>query len=220
MEPLFTTPRTILKRLPERGSQDRKLAYDILDEGLLAHVGFATDEGPFVIPMAYARDGNDILLHGSSVSRLLTKLASGLELCLCVTLLDGMVLARSVFHHSMNFRSVVVFGQAELITEPKEKLQALIQLVEHLVPGRNAEARQPNRKELNATSVLRVPLDEASIKVREGPPKDAKADLALPVWAGVLPLGLLVGEPLADEYNQSSVPDYVTGYRRGKTILD
>jgi len=216
MEPLSTTPRTILKRLPERGSQDRQLAYDILDEGLLAHVAFATEDGPFVIPMAYARDDNDLLLHGSSVSRLLTRLASGIELCLCVTLLDGMVLARSVFHHSMNFRSVVVFGTAELITEPKEKLRALSQLVEHLVPGRNTEARQPNRKELNATSVLRVPLDEASIKVRKGPPKDAKADLDLPVWAGVLPFGLQVGEPLADEYNQTSPPAYVTGYQRGE----
>ena len=216
MEPLSTTPRTTLKRLPERGSRDRKLAYEILDEGLLAHVAFATEEGPFVIPMAYARDGNDILLHGSSVSRLLTRLASGLELCLCVTLLDGMVLARSVFHHSMNFRSVVVFGKAQLITEPKEKLQALIQLVEHLVPGRNAEARQPNRKELNATSVLSVPLTEASIKVRSGPPKDAKSDLDLPVWAGILPFGLEVGEAVADKHNQESPPAYVTGYRRGK----
>lgn len=211
------TPRTTVKRLKERGAYDRETVYRILDEGLVAHVGFAVDGRPFVIPVAYARQGDRLILHGSVVSRLLTTLADGIETCVTVTLLDGLVLARSVFNHSMNYRSVAVFGVAVPIRDPEEKMAALEALTEHLVPGRWAEARRPSKKEAAATEVLALPIDEASAKVRTGPPGDAKADLALPVWAGVVPFALLApGAPVPapDLGAGIELPASVARYRR------
>lgn len=208
--------RTKLKRLPERGSMDRNLAHAILDEGLICHVAFTIDDQPYVLPMAYARQGNDVLIHGSIASRLLNGLSAGIDCCVCVTLLDGLVLARSVFHHSMNYRSLVAFGHAELIVDQAEKLQALESVVEHIVPGRSADARAPNRKELAATHVLRFPLEEASIKMREGPPGDTQKDMSLPVWAGVIPLGVEAGAAVPDPAQNEThrVPSYAANYKR------
>jgi uncharacterized protein len=213
------TPRTSVRRLKERGAYDRETIYRILDEGLVAHAGFAVDGRPFVIPMAYARQGDRLILHGSVASRLLATLAQGVETCVTVTLLDGLVLARSVFHHSMNYRSVVVLGVATPIRDPEEKMAALEALTEHLVPGRWAEARRPSKKEFAATEVLALPIDEASAKVRSGPPGDAKADLGLPVWAGVIPFAPTApGAPVPapDLKPGIPVPGSVTGYRRGR----
>lgn len=214
-EALERTERTRLRRVPERASYDRRLAYSILDEGLIGHVGIVGDDGePVVIPMGYARDGDAVLLHGSVASRLMRRLARGTPACVTVTLTDGLVLARSTFHHSMNYRSVVVFGRGEAVSEEPAKRAALDRLVEHLVPGRSAEARRPNSKELAATLVVRVPLAEASIKVRSGPPSDHRDDLELPVWGGVIPLATVPGAAEADADNRVAMPDYVQAYRR------
>jgi nitroimidazol reductase NimA-like FMN-containing flavoprotein (pyridoxamine 5'-phosphate oxidase superfamily) len=208
--------RSSVRRLPERGSYDREQAHAILDEGLVAHVGLATDEGPVVIPMLYGRDGDRVLLHGSPASRLLRGGAKGVELCLTVTLVDGLVLARSAFHHAMNYRSVVVFGQAARIDDIEERRAALELLVEHIVPGRTADARQPNQRELRGTLVLALPLDECSVKVRTGGPKDDDEDMDLPVWAGIVPLATVAGAPLpaADLGAGTEVPDYARRYAR------
>jgi hypothetical protein len=191
------TPRTTVRRLPTRGVYDAETIAAILDEGFVCHVGFVADGQPFVIPTIYGRRGSRLYLHGSAVSRLLKTLAGGVPVCVTVTLVDGLVLARSVFNHSMNYRSVVVLGTAVVI-EGEEKVAALETIAEHVAPGRWKEARGPSANELKATLVLSLPLDEASAKVRTGPPEDEDEDYALPHWAGVLPLALAAGNPIAD----------------------
>ena len=200
------TPRTTLKRLPERGGYDRALVHGILDEGLVCHVGFAVDGQPFVIPTIYARVEDRLYVHGSAASRMLRTLAQGVDVCLTVTLLDGLVLARSAFHHSMNYRSVVALGKARLVTDHAEKRTALDAIVEHVVAGRGRDVRGPSEIELKATSVLRLDLVEVSAKVRSGPPKDDEDDLGLGCWAGVLPLRLTPGAPLTDEHTPAGTP--------------
>jgi nitroimidazol reductase NimA-like FMN-containing flavoprotein (pyridoxamine 5'-phosphate oxidase superfamily) len=208
--------RTTLRRIPERGSHDRAVADAILDEGLVAHVGLATDDGPVVIPTLYARDGDGLLLHGSPASRLLRGGAKGAALCVTVTLVDGLVYARSAFHHSMNYRSVVVFGRAEPIEDLAERRAALDVLVEHIVPGRTGDTREPSEKEVRGTLVLALPLDELSVKVRTGGPLDEDEDMDLPVWAGVVPLTTVAGAPVtADDLRHDvAPPPYATTYRR------
>jgi nitroimidazol reductase NimA-like FMN-containing flavoprotein (pyridoxamine 5'-phosphate oxidase superfamily) len=215
------TPRTRLRRLSERAVPQRDALYGVLDEGLTCHVGFVdrrdpADPHPVVIPTAYGRDGGRLLLHGSTGSRMMRTLAQGADVCVTVTLVDGLVLARSGFHHSVNYRSAVVFGRAEPLTDPDEKLAGLRTIVEHLVPGRWAETRPPTAKELAATHVLAVPLDEASVKVRTGPPKDDPEDYALPIWAGVLPLTVHTGPPEDDPVLGDGLvpPESVRHYRR------
>jgi nitroimidazol reductase NimA-like FMN-containing flavoprotein (pyridoxamine 5'-phosphate oxidase superfamily) len=187
-----------VQRHPERAVADRAVAFDILDEGLICHVGFVADGRPWVIPTMYARDGAMLYLHGSPASRMLRTLAGGIEVSVTVTLLDGLVLARSVFSHSMNYRSVVIAGTASEIVDPDAKLEAMRFLVEHVLPGRWDEVRQPSAKEIATTIVLSLPLDQLSTKVRSGPPIDVAADRTLPVWAGEMPLSLAFAEPLAD----------------------
>ncbi len=210
------TPRSEVKRIRERGAYDRDVIYPILDAGLIAHVGFEVEGQPFVIPMAYARRDDSLLLHGSVGSRLLRRLGGGIAACVTVTLLDGLVLARSAFHHSMNYRSVVAFGMARRITGDAAKRQALDVLVEHLVPGRTQHARRPNEEELKSTEVLEMPLEEASAKIRTGPPVDEEEDKDLPIWAGVIPLDQKPGEPIPDPTMKPPLepPDYVRHYRR------
>lgn len=195
---LRATERTRLRRLPERGSHDWELIAGILDEALVCHVGFAVEGRPVVIPTAHARRGTTLYLHGAPASRLLRTLAGGVDVCITVTLLDGLVLARSLFHHSINYRSAVCFGRAVEVTDIDEKREALRCFAEHVLPGRADEVRQPSIGELKATRVLAVQLDEASAKLRTGPPIDDEDDLALPVWAGVLPVALAVAAPVAD----------------------
>jgi uncharacterized protein len=185
-------------RLPERARYDRETIHAILDEGLVCHVAFVADGQPFVIPTTYARRDDRLVIHGSAASRMVKALAGGAPACVSVTLVDGLVLARSAFHHSMNYRSVVVVGTATEIVDPAEKVSALEAIVEHVAPGRAPSVRPPSEIELRATRVVALPLDESSAKVRTGPPKDDEDDYALPVWAGELPLGLSVGPPLAD----------------------
>ncbi len=216
-DPLRSSPRTTLRRHPERGHADREALYAILDEALVCHVGLCTDDGPVVIPTTHARHGDVLVLHGSPASRLLRGAgAEGTPVCVTVTLVDGLVLARSAFHHSVNYRSAVVFGDATAIDDPTAKAEALHRLVEHVVPGRMAEARPPSAKELAGTLVLSLSLDEASVKVRTGPPVDDEADLDLPVWAGVLPLSLTPGPPEGDplQDHRVPVPPYVSRYAR------
>jgi nitroimidazol reductase NimA-like FMN-containing flavoprotein (pyridoxamine 5'-phosphate oxidase superfamily) len=186
---------TRLRRLPERGSQDLTLACDIIDKARICHVGFTLEKQPYVVPMALGRDGDQVLLHGSVVSRLITNLAVGLPCCVTVTHLDGLVLARSAFNSSMNYRTLMVFGTASLVSDSEEKKRGLDVLVEHLAPGRLSELRASTRKELNATTLLKLPLQTFSIKSRSGPPDDARADLKIPIWAGVIPLELKAGVP-------------------------
>ena len=186
---------TRLRRLPERGSQDLQQACDIIDEARICHVGFTLDEQPYVVPMSLGRDGEQVLLHGSVVSRLMKNLADGLPCCITITHLDGLVLARSAFNSSMNYRSLMVFGTARLISDDEEKKRGFDILVEHLLPGRLADLRQSTRKELNATTLLALPLETFSIKSSNGPPDDAKRDVDTPIWAGVIPLELKAGEP-------------------------
>lgn len=198
------TERTRVRRLPERAAYDRDTVHAILDEGFICHVGFVVDGRPFVIPTGYARAGETLYLHGSTGSRL--GLRPGMNVCVTVTLLDGLVLARSAFHHSMNYRSVMAIGRTRPVTGPEEKEAALRALVEHIVPGRSEEVRGADRRELAATAVLALPLNEVSAKVRTGPPKDDEPDYALPIWAGVLPLALTPGDPAPDPLLDPSVP--------------
>lgn len=216
MDKIPQTPRTMLKRLPQRGSYDRAVINRILDEGFICHVGFAVDGRPFVIPTGYARVGDRLFVHGSQASRMLRTLGTGIDVCVTVTLLDGLVLARSAFHHSMNYRSVVVFGNARVVDDPNEKLEALRSLSEHMIPGRWDDVRQPNERELQLTTVLSVPLTEASAKVRTGPPLDEEEDYELPVWAGVVPLRLVAGMPIDDPRlpEDSGPPRYAVEYIR------
>ncbi len=194
---LSATARTTLHRHKERGRTDRADLYDVLDAGLICHLGVVVDGGPVVLPTAYGRDGDMLYLHGSSANRA-NLAADGQQVCVTVTHLDGIVCARAVFSHSMNYRSAMVFGQARLVTDDQERLTALRVITEQLIPGRWAAARPPSRKELAATSVLAVPLNEASVKVRTGPPADEPADYDLDVWAGVLPAALTFGEQQPD----------------------
>jgi uncharacterized protein len=192
------TERTKLKRLPKRGAFDRETVYAILDAGFVCHVGFVSEGQPFVIPTAYGRAGDTLYLHGSRASRTLKALSAGAEVCVTVTLVDGLVLARSAFHHSINYRSVVVFGIARAVETDEEKTAALLAFMEHVVPGRWDEVRVPNVQELNQTTVLALPLNEASAKVRTGPPIDDEEDYELPIWAGVLPLRTVAGDAIPD----------------------
>lgn len=210
------SPRSTVRRLPDRARYDRATVDAILDEGLVCHVGFVDEGQPFVIPSAYARQGDRLLIHGSAASRMVKALALGTPACVTVTLLDGLVLARSGFHHSMNFRSVVVLGRATEIADPGEKRRALDAIVEHVAPGRTAAVRGASEKELRATRVVALALDEASAKVRTGPPKDDEEDYALRVWAGELPLRVEPLAPLADSRLGAGIPPppHVTGWRR------
>ena len=215
-QPYTPTPRTRVVREPERAVYDREAAYRILDEGFLCHVGFAVDGQTFVIPTSYGRVGSNLYIHGSAASRMLRQMKNGVAVCVTVTLLDGLVLARSVFNHSMNYRSVVVLGKATLVDDPKEKLEALNALSEHILPGRWADSRQPNERELKATSVLRVPIEEFSAKVRVGPPIDDEEDYAFPTWAGVVPLEMVSGQPIPDARLDAAQPPppYISPYTR------
>jgi uncharacterized protein len=190
--------RTRVRREPERGAYDRAAIDAILDEGLVCHLGFVHQAQPFVIPTLYARIEDELYVHGSSASRMLRTLDGGVDACLTVTLVDGLVLARSIFNHSINYRSVVVLGRAAEVVERGEKLRALEAFSDRLVPGRWTEVRGPNATELKATAILRLPLAEASAKIRTGPPEDYEEDLAVRVWAGVIPLTLAAGEPVPD----------------------
>lgn len=215
-EDFTPTGRTRVVREAQRGVYDRETIYKILDEGLVCHVGFCAGGQPFVIPTLYARIGEAIYFHGSAASRMLRAVVEDAHVCVTVTLADGIVLARSVFNHSMNYRSVVALGKAVLIDEPQEKLEALRAFTEKVLPRRWDDARQPNEKELKATSILRLPLTEASAKVRVGPPEDDAADYALPVWAGVIPLHLVAGAPMRDEKCDPGIPlpAYAAHYKR------
>ena len=210
------TDQNQLKRKPERGHYDRETIYQILDEAFICHVGFAENKQPYVIPINFARVGDSIILHGAKASRLLKHIGAGHAVCVEVTLVDGLVLARSVFHHSLNYRSVVLFGTGRIVEEAKEKIVALEAITEHIIPGRWREARLPNRKELNATSVVSINIDQASAKVRSGPPIDDEVDYALPIWAGVLPLQEMPLLPVRDELMTQDIatPGSVTKYSR------
>jgi len=210
------TARTRVVREPHRGVYDRETAYKILDEGFICHVGFIVDGQPFVIPTGYGRVGDNLYIHGSAASRMLRNLDQGVSVCVTVTLLDGLVLARSIFNHSMNYRSVVVLGTALAVNDPQEKLQALHRLSEHILPGRWKDVRPPNEKELKATLVMRLPIEEFSAKIRQGPPLDDEEDYAFPTWAGVIPLKMTAGEPVDDPrlLPGQNPPEYIRKYSR------
>ena len=210
------TERTTLQRLPKRGVYDREPVYKILDEGFICHVSFAVDGRPVVIPTGYARVADQLYIHGSQVSRMLRTLSTGIDVCIAVTLVDGLVLARSAFHHSINYRSVVIFGRATMVEEHEAKLAALFAFSEHVIPGRWNDVREPTDQELKATTVLSVPLEEVSAKVRTGPPIDDEEDYALGVWAGVIPLTLVAGTPVPDPRlpTQVELPPYARNYAR------
>jgi len=203
-----------VKRHPERGAYDKESIYQIIDEALICHVAFVLDDEPFVIPTLHARYEDSILLHGASSSRLMRHLESGQPVSLAFTLVDGLVLARSVFSHSINYRSVVVFGRGQKVAGAAEKMVALERFTERIMPDRWADARPPTALELKATSVAMVPIDQASAKMRQGPPKDEEADYGLPVWAGVVPIRQRAGDPLADpqQPGDMAVPDYIQRY--------
>jgi hypothetical protein len=197
-QPSAPSARTRLVREADRAVYDRAAAYKILDEGFICHVGFVADGQPFVIPTGYGRVGDNFYFHGSAASRMLRRVDEGIPVCVTVTLLDGLVLARSIFNHSMNYRSVVILGTAHAVTDPQEKLEALRLLSEHIIPGRWAESRQPNEKELKATSILQLSIEEFSAKVRQGPVIDDEEDYSFATWAGVVPLTLVASEPIDD----------------------
>lgn len=216
MNDITPTGRTRVRRRAQRGSYDRALVNAILDEALVCHVGFVVDGQPFVLPMAYARIGDQLYLHGAVANRMLKALGSGAPACVTVTLLDGLVLARSAFHQSVNYRSVVILGTAREVTEAGEKRAALDALTEHLAPGRLAEIRAPSEEEMRATTVLAIPVNEVSAKVRSGPPVDDEADLAMTCWAGVVPLRLEPQAPVTDGHVPPGVEaPPVERFRRG-----
>lgn len=210
------TPRTRVRRLADRGKYDVVTVHAILDEGLVCHVGFVIDGQPFVIPTLYARVGDELFIHGSAASRMLRTLSDGVQVCVTVTLVDGLVLARSIFNHSMNYRSVVILGRATLIEDREEKLAALEAFSEHIVRGRWKDVRQPTESELKQTKVLALPLEEVSAKVRTGEPHDDEPDYALPIWAGVLPLPIVPGDPIPDSrcLPNLEIPAYLRPYSR------
>jgi uncharacterized protein len=207
-------PEATVRRHPERAAYDRETVDAILDEGLVGHLGFVADQQPYVIPMLYARVGDTLYLHGAPASRLLGTLAGGVSFCFTVTLVDGLVLARSAFHHSLNYRSVVVLGEARSVIDREEKLAALEALVEHVMPGRSSDARGPSAAELKVTEVIALDLEGASAKVRTGPPVDTRRDMSRPVWAGELPLTLVPGEPVPDPGCSVPEPAGLRAYRR------
>lgn len=215
MTSFSSTPRTRVKRLPERGSYEVELVHGILDEGLICHVGFSTDGAPVVIPTIHARVDDVLYFHGSPASRMLRSMKDGVEVCVTVTLLDGLVLARSAFHHSMNYRSAVVMGVARPVTDAAEKLEALRAIVEHVSPGRWDSVRGPSDDEFRKTLVLALPIEEASAKVRSGPVGDDPEDLELPIWAGILPLSTTTGTPQPDAALDPAldVPPHVTAWK-------
>ena len=208
------TARNKVKRLPERGHYDAATIYPIVDAALICHVGFALDGQPYVIPTLHARRDDTILLHGAKGSRLLRHIQSGGEVCITITLIDGIVLARSVFHHSINYRSVVLFGKGAVIADDQLRLQALEAFTERLIPGRWQDARLPNALELKQTTIVAVPIASASAKLRTGPPGDEDDDLDLPVWAGILPIRQIAGAPVADPQLKPGVelPDYIRDF--------
>ena len=208
------TERTRLRRMPERASYDAEVVHAILAEGLYCHVGFSVDGQPYVIPTIYARIEDRLYIHGSAASRMLRSIGGSMPVCITVTLIDGLILARSVFHHSMNYRSVVILGQATEVTDPDEKNAALKEIVEHVVPERWADAREPSTQELKATSVIRVPLEEVSAKIRTGPPADADEDYLLDYWAGEIPLQTVPQPPVADPKLRTGItlPGYAQNY--------
>lgn len=216
MSTLPVTPRTRLVRRAERGSFDRATLNAILDEALICHVGFTVDGQPFVLPTVHVRIGERLYVHGSAGGRMLRTLRQGAAVCVTVTLLDGLVLARSAFHHSMNYRSAVLLGTAREVADPHEKQRAFEALIEHVVTGRSREVRGPDPAEAKATSVLSLPIEEASAKIRTGPPVDDEADYALPCWAGVIPLRLTAGPPIADPRLSADItlPTALTAYER------
>ena len=215
-ENIAMSERTRIVREPQRGVYDREEIYKILDEGFVCHVGFTAEGQTFVIPTMYARVGDAIYFHGSAASRTLRGVSSGLNVCVTVTLADGLVLARSVFNHSMNYRSVVALGTASVVDEPAEKLEALHAFTERILPGRWNDARRPNERELKATSILRLPLSEVSAKVRMGGVEDDAEDYALRVWAGIVPLRLVADAPQRDERCDPAIatPEYASSFRR------
>jgi nitroimidazol reductase NimA-like FMN-containing flavoprotein (pyridoxamine 5'-phosphate oxidase superfamily) len=216
MDEIPQTERTALKRLPKRGVYDRSSIDAILDEAFICHVGFVVDGQPFVIPTIHVRVGESLCFHGSPASRMLKTLERGVEVCVAVTIVDGLVLARSAFHHSMNYRSVVLFGTAQEVVDLEEKSRILSSLSQHLIKGRWDQVRAPTPNELKGTLVLSLPIDEASAKVRTGPPLDDEEDYALPVWAGVLPLRLTPGDPIPDPrlVPGISAPPHVTSFQK------
>jgi hypothetical protein len=210
------TERTRLRRLPKRGAFDRETVYAILDEAFICHVGFVVDGQPYVIPTGFGRIDDVLYIHGSSASRMLRTLSEGVDICFTTTLVDGLVLARSAFHHSINYRSAVVLGKATLVEAAEEKSKALEAITDHIVPGRWADVRWPTALELKATSVLKLPIEEASAKVRTGPPIDDEEDYAMNIWAGVLPLKIETGDPIDDDRLVDGLvaPDNIRNYRR------
>lgn len=205
------TERNQVKRIPKRGKYDTETINKILDEGFLCHVGFIVDEQPFVIPTLYARIDDSIIIHGSSISRMLKNIEEGVKVCVTVTLVDGIVLARSAFHHSINYRSVVAFGTGKLIEDNEEKLTALKAVADNVLKHRWEDSRQPTTNELNVTSVIKIKIDDASAKIREGDPVDDAKDYELPIWAGVLPFETKFGEPIPDAKLDKNIelPDYL-----------
>jgi nitroimidazol reductase NimA-like FMN-containing flavoprotein (pyridoxamine 5'-phosphate oxidase superfamily) len=216
MSDFSPTERTQVKRLPKRGKYDSETVYKILDEAFVCHVGFVADGQPYVIPTNFGRVGDTLYLHGSAASRMLRTLSEGIPVCVTVTLVDGLVLARSAFHHSVNYRSVVILGTARLVSDPTEKMEALRLFTEHIVKGRWDEIRWPTEQELKGTTVLALPLEEVSAKVRVGGPVDDEEDYSLPVWAGVLPLTTTTNAPIPDTRLKEGtpVPNYISNYSR------
>jgi nitroimidazol reductase NimA-like FMN-containing flavoprotein (pyridoxamine 5'-phosphate oxidase superfamily) len=206
------THRSKINRLRERGSYNKETIYKIIDEAYYCHVSFVVNDQPFIIPTIHARIDDEIILHGAIASRLLKHVQAGNELCIAVTHLDGLVLARSIFHHSMNYRSVVLFGKGKIITDRSEKLKAANVITDHLIPGRWSDARQPNQKELDSTSFVSIKIEDASAKIRTGPPVDEEEDYRLPVWAGVIPILQVKQKPITDSKNEEniSLPDYLS----------
>ncbi len=215
-QPYTPTPRTRLVREADRAVYDREEAYRILDEGFLCHAGFVADGQPFVIPTSYGRVGDSLYIHGSSASRMLRQMKGGVPVCVTVTLLDGLVFARSIFNHSMNYRSVVILGKATLVDDPAQKIRALRSLSEHIIPGRWADSRQPNERELKATSILQLPIEEFSAKVRQGPVIDDEEDYSFNTWAGIVPLEMKAGTPIDDArlIPGATAPEYARNYTR------
>src|SRR5271167_2643391 len=215
MSQFAPTDRTQVKRLPKRGNYDRETVHKILDTGFVCHVGFSVDGQPYVIPTNYGRSGDMLYLHGSAASRMLKTLSEGVPVCVTVTHVDGLVLARSAFHHSVNYRSVVILGKAQLVEDPAEKLIVMKGLIDHVAPGRWDHIRHPNAKELAATSVLSIPIVEASAKLRSGDPLDDDADYAMPIWAGQISFATNTLPPVADARLDKStpIPSHVTEYR-------
>ncbi len=216
MSEFAQTERTQVKRLPKRGHYDRETVHKILDEAFVCHVGFVVDGQPFVIPTNFGRVGDTLYLHGSAASRMLRTLSAGIPVCVTVTLVDGLVLARSAFHHSVNYRSVVILGTAKLVDDPAEKMEALRLFAEHIMKGRWDEIRWPNEQEMKGTTVLALPLEEVSAKVRTGGPVDDEEDYSLPVWAGVLPMQTVTNAPIPDTRLKegTAVPEYIANYSR------